>query len=144
MLISKPINLSKITHQKETAKAMFFQKEIGKSKNISSTSKTINKILSKRNCSSLPSKLNINESPLTDPSSICSELNQYICNIGDEMAKSIDKSSIKATLLSFYGKQVSHSIYFEPANEEKIVNIIEDLNPNEAPELDDIPTKLIK
>ena len=28
---------NKLTHQKETAKAMFFQKEIGKSKNISST-----------------------------------------------------------------------------------------------------------
>ena len=34
---------NKLTHQKETAKAMFFQKEIGK--NISSTGKTINKIL---------------------------------------------------------------------------------------------------
>ena len=35
------------THQKETAKAMFFQKEIGRSKNISSTWKTISKILRK-------------------------------------------------------------------------------------------------
>ena len=137
---------NKLTHQKETAKAMFFQKEIGKSKIISSTWKTINKILrkGKHNSSSLPSKLKVNGIPLTNPSSICSELNKYFCNIGHEMAKSIDKSSIKANSLSFYGKRVSHSIYFEPTNDEVIVNIIKDLNPNKAPGYDDIPTKLVK
>ena len=85
---------NKLTHQKETAKAMFFQKEIGKSKNISSTWKTINKILRKgnHNFSSLPFKLNVNGIPLANPSSICSELNKYFCNIGHEMAKSMDKS----------------------------------------------------
>ena len=63
---------NKLTHQQETAKAMFFQKEIGKSKNISSTRKTINKILrkGKHNSSSLPSRLNVNGIPLTNPSSI--------------------------------------------------------------------------
>ena len=60
------------------------------------------------------------------------------------MAKSIDKFSLKANLQSFYGKLVSHSIYFEPTNDEEIVNIIKDLNPNKAPGYDDIPTKLIK
>ena len=60
------------------------------------------------------------------------------------MAKSVDKSSIKANLQSFYGKRVSHSIYFEPTNDEEIVNIIKDLNPIKAPGYDDIPTKLIK
>ena len=59
------------------------------------------------------------------------------------MAKSTDKSSIKANSLFFYGKQVSHSIYFEPTNDEEIVNIIKDLNPNKASVYDDIPTKLI-
>ena len=108
--------------------------------------KTINKILRKgeRNSSSLSSKLNVNGSPLTNPSSTCSKLNQYFCNTGHKTAKSIDKSSIKAALQSFYGKRVSHSIYFEPIYDEKIVNIIKDLNPNKAPEYDDIPTKLIK
>ena len=69
----------KLTHQKETAKAMFFQKEMGKSKNVSSTWKTINKILrkGKNYSSSLRFKLNVNGIPLTNPSSICSELNQY-------------------------------------------------------------------
>ena len=137
---------NKLTHQKKTAKAMFFQKEIGKIKNISSTWKTISKILrkGKHNFSSLPSQLNVNRIPLTNPSSICSELNQYFCNIGHEMAKSIDKSSIKAKSQSFYGKLVSHSIYFEPTNDEEIVNIIKDLNPNKAPGYDDLSTKLIK
>ena len=137
---------NKLIHQKETAKAMFFQKEIGKSKNISSTWKTINKILrkGKHNSSSLPSKLNVSGILLTNPSSICFELNKYFCNIGHEMAKSIDKSSIKANSQSFYGKRVSHSIYFEPTNDEEIVNIIKDLNPNKAPGYDGIPTKLIK
>ena len=60
------------------------------------------------------------------------------------MAKSIDKSSIKATSQSFYGKRVSHSIYFEPTNDEDVVNIKKDLNPNKALGYDDIPTKLIK
>ena len=60
------------------------------------------------------------------------------------MAKSIDKSSIKANSQSFYAKRVSHSIYFEPTNNEEIVNFIKDLNPNKAPGHDDIPTKLIK
>ena len=125
---------------------MFFQKEIGKSKNISSTWKTINKILrkGKHNSSSLPSKLNVNGIPLTNPSSICFELNQYFCKIGHEMTKSIDKSSIKANLLSIYGKLVSHSIYFEPTYDEEIVNIMKGLNPNKAPGHHDIPTKLIK
>ena len=136
---------NKLTHQKETAKAMFFQKEISKSKNISSTWKTINKILrkGKHNSSSLPSKLNANGIPLTNSSSICSELNKYFCKIGHEMAKSTDKSSIKANSQFFYGKQVSHSIYFEPTNDEEIVNVIKDLNPNKASVYDDIPTKLI-
>ena len=137
---------NKLTHQKETAKVMFFQKEIGKSKNISSTWKTINKILrkGKHNSSLLPSNLNVNGIPLTNPSSLCSELNKYFCNIGLEMAKSIDKSSIKANLQSFYRKRVSHSIYFEPTNNEEIVNITKDLNPNKAPGYDGIPTKLMK
>ena len=114
---------------------MFFQKETGKSKNVSSTWKTINEILrkGKHNSSSLPSKPNVNGIPLTNPSSICSELNKYFCNIGHEMAKSIDKSSIKGDSHSFHGKRVSHSIYFEPTNDEEIVNIITDLNPNKAP-----------
>ena len=74
---------NKLTYQKETAKAMFFQKEIGKSKNISSTWKTINKILrrGKLNSSSLPSKLNVNGIRLTNPSSICSELNKYFSTL---------------------------------------------------------------
>ena len=137
---------NKLTHQKETAKAMFFQKEICKSKNISSTWKTINKILrkGKHNSSSLPSKLNVNGITLTNSSSICSELNKYFCNIGHEMVKSIDKSSTKANSQSFYGKRVSHPIYFKPTNDEEIVNIIKNLNPNKAPGYDDIPTKLIK
>ena len=137
---------NKLTHQKETAKAMFFQKEIGKSKSISSTWKTINKIVrkGKHNSSSLPSKLNVNGIPLTNPSSICFELKKYFCNISHEMTKSIDKSSIKANLQSFYGKRVSHSIYFEPTNDEEVVNIIKDVNFNKAPGYDDIPTKLIK
>ena len=114
---------------------MFFQKELGKSKNISSTWKAINKILRKgrHNSSSLPSKLNVNGIPLTNPSSICSELNKYFCNIGHEMTKSIDKSLIEVNSQSFYEKRVSHFIYFEPTNDEEIVNIIKDLNPNKAP-----------
>ena len=60
------------------------------------------------------------------------------------MAKSIGKSSIKANSQSFYGKRDSHSFYFEPTNDDEIVNIIKDLNPNKAPGYDDIPTKLIK
>ena len=59
-------------------------------------------------------------------------------------AKFIDKSSIKANSQSFCGKRVSHSIYFEPTNDEEIVNIIKDLNPNKAPGYYDIPTKFIK
>ena len=104
------------------------------------------KILRKgeRNSSSLSSKLNVNGSPLTNPSSICSELNQYFYNIGPEMAKSIDKFWIKATSQSFYRKRVSHSIYFEPFNDEEMVNIIKYLNPNKASGYDDIPPKLIK
>ena len=110
---------NKLTHQIETAKAMFFQKEISKSKNISSTWKTFNKILrkGKHNFSSLPSKLNVNRIPLTNPSSICFELNKYFCNIGHLMAKSIDKSSIKVNSQSYYGKRISHFIYFEPTND---------------------------
>ena len=137
---------NKLTHQNETAKAMFFQKEIGKKKNISSTWNTINKILrkDKQNSSSLSFKLNVNGIFLTNLSSICFELIKYFCNIGHEMAKSIDKSSINANSQSFYRKRVSHSIYFEPTNDEEIVNIIKDLNPNKEPGYNDIPTKLIK
>ena len=132
---------NKLTHQKETVKAMFFQKEIGKSKNISSTWKTLNKILRKgeSNSSSLPSKPNVNDSSFTNLSSIFFELNQYFWNIDQEMAKSIGKSSIKAALQCFYGKRVAHSIYFEPTNNETIENMIKDLNPNKAPGYDDIP-----
>ena len=54
------------------------------------------------------------------------------------------KSSIKANSQFFYGKRVSHSIYFEPTNDEEIVNIIKDLNSNKAPGYDDKPTKLTK
>ena len=134
------------TYQKETAKEMLFQKEIGKSKNISSKWKTINKILrkGKHNSPLLPSKLNVNGIPLTNPSSICSKLHKYFCNIGHDMAKSIDKSSMKANLQSFYGKRVSHFIYFELTNDEEIENIIKDPNPNKAPGYDDIPTKLVE
>ena len=60
------------------------------------------------------------------------------------MAKSIDKSSIKANSQFFDGKRIPHSIYFKPTNDEEIVNIIKDLNPNKAPGYDDIPSKLIK
>ena len=60
------------------------------------------------------------------------------------MVKSIDKSSTKANSQCFYGKRVSHPIYFKPTNDEEIVNIIKDLNPNKASGYDDIPTKLIK
>ena len=60
------------------------------------------------------------------------------------MAKSIDKSSTRATSQSFYLKRVSHSIYFEPISGEEIVNIIKSLNLNKTPGYVDIPKKLIK
>jgi len=70
---------NKLTRQKEAAKAMYFQNEIGKSKSISFTLKTINKILRKGNhqqSTSLPSKLNINGIIISESSNICTELNQ--------------------------------------------------------------------
>ena len=60
------------------------------------------------------------------------------------MAESIDKFSTKATSQSFYGKQVSHSIYFELTNNEEIADIIKNLNFKKAPGCGNIPTKLIK
>ena len=137
---------NKVTRQKETAKALYFQNEIGKSKNTSSTWKAINKILmtDKRKLNTLPSKLTVNRNSVTDPASICTELNQHFCNIGHKMAGANDKPSKILSSMYFYGQRVMNSIYIEDASEDEILDIINNLNPNKAPGYDDIPTKLIK
>ena len=57
----------------------------------------IDKILrkDKQKLSTLPSKLIVNGISVTDPASICMELNQHFCYIGHKMAGAINKPSKK-------------------------------------------------
>ena len=90
------------------------------------------------------SKLIVNGNSVTDPASICTELNQHFCNIGHKTAGANDKPSKNVSSVHFYGR-VINSIYIEDASEDEILDIINNLNPNKAaPGYDDIPTKLIK
>ena len=110
------------------------------------TWKTINQILrkNKRTQTSLPSELNVNEKAIQNPSTICDELNQHFCNIGHKLAKAFNASPLEFISQSFRGQRIKNSFYLEPISENEVLEIITGLNPNKAPGVDEIPTKLIK
>ena len=137
---------NKTTHAKEAAKAAYYQNLLGKSNSSSMAWKTINPILrkNKRTQTSLPSELNVNEKAIQNPSTICDELNQHFCNIGHKLAKPFNASPLEFISQSFRGQRIKNSFYLESISENEVLEIITGLNPNKAPGVEEIPTKLIK
>ena len=134
---------NKVTRMKESSKAKHYQNLVGNGNEVSMTWKAINQIL-RKNTSSPPTSIKINDKTLSKPTEICNALNQHFCRIGHKMANCMNTSCAKPQTKRFFGKRVLNSLYLEPTDVYEITDIISSLNPHKSPSVDDIPTKLIK
>ena len=137
---------NKLTHVKESSKAIYFQKLVKNSRDSSTTWKVVNKIIRKNSpkSNSLPTQISVKGNMISKPSEICRELNKYFCSIGHDMANSIVGGANQSLTDTFCGHRVQNSIFLNPTDEYEVISIINKFKPNKASGIDDIPTKLIK
>ena len=77
---------NKATKMNKDAKRAYFMNKIHASEgNLKETWKTINKLVNKRSKTTNISSLNIDGNSVTDPTGIANSMNQFFCNVGDEL-----------------------------------------------------------
>ena len=117
---------NKLTHIQELAKSPYYQKLLKWDRSSSQTWKIINKILLKEEKRiSLPKKINLSGKTVTNSVDICNEINAHFCNIGENMAKKFRSVN---TSKEFFGLRILTSIFSEPADDYKILSIVNRLS----------------
>ena len=81
---------NKVTKMNKEAKRAYFMNKIHTSEgNLRETWKTINKLVNKRSKTTNISSLNVDGNSVTDPVGIANTMNQFFCNVDDELSKDI-------------------------------------------------------
>ena len=72
---------------KESSKANHYQNLVGSGSKVSMTWRATYQILrkDKKNASSLPSRIKVNDKPFSKPAEICNALDQHFCRMGHKM-----------------------------------------------------------
>ena len=129
-----------LSHLKEKAKQNYYHTLFNNSKNPSETWKIMNKILRKKQATTiLPNVIKVDENLINDPDEICRELNMHFSQIGVKMASKITSTDLEYTALV-----PANSLVLHQANETEIVDEINNLNNRKSPGYIDIPIVLIK
>ena len=134
-----------LNHAIEQAKRSYYTTALTEERHdIRKTYKKINEIIKlKSKNRTLPSNLvNDRGEVVYKTSDISQTLNEHFVNIGQELAKSIPKSSPLSTNKSF--TSVCGSFYFFPSTTNEVSEMIEQLNTRKAVRHNDVETKFIK
>jgi len=85
-------------------------------------------------------KLIINSRPITDPSEIANEFNDYFCNVGNSLSKLLPPGDFK----SYLNNPMLNSFACHSASLSELDNIIQNLNNSKSVSCDNISNFLIK
>ena len=134
---------NKLTRVKKLAKSIYYGELLTKN-GKSESWKIINKLLRKKiKTNSLPTLLKVDGKVIEQPADICHEFNKHFCSIGKNLANSIPKTPFQ-NIKKFYGKRNRNSFFLAPTDDNEIKSIIEKLNEQKSPGIEDIPIKIIK
>ena len=126
------------------AKIDFYQKEFNKfTGDVKKTWKTINSILNRnRRVNNFPSHILSENRKITNKQEIVDVLNDYFCNIGQQLADKIKESSKS---YSFYlNKQINSVFSFSMVDTNNVRKMLKEFKPKTSKGLDGISMKIIK
>ena len=122
---------------------MYFSRQFYKHKNdIKNTWKVINEALHSKNDTDPPKYVFKDDRKVDDPAEIAEVFNEYFVNIGPNLANNIPNSN--TNFRNFLKDQNPQSMFFAPAVEEEIKDIVNNLNAKKSCGYDDITNFLLK
>ena len=123
------------------AKTSYYHTQFTKYKtNIKRTWIEINSIINKASSKHVPSCIIINDTEITENKSIANHFNTYFNNIGQKLAANLDSNNLK----DFKSKNFNHTFELKLVNDNDIIKIINELQPNNSNGHDEISNKLLK
>ena len=134
---------NKLTHLKEAAKKIYYQKLLLGPGNPSNTWKNINQFLRKNKPkSTVPSLVKVGDKTITDPTEICNKLNEHFVTISEKLgSKSIFQNN--HNYRKYLGKRHVSSVILQPTHACEIMEIITGLDINKSPGYIDINRRLV-
>ena len=118
----------------------YFQKHLNNAKKAWTGINTILNKTRKQKISDI--FLNVNGKLVTDQKTVSKLFNNYFVNVADNLAKKIPKPNTKYQ--DYLKNPNEHSIYLHETTPDEVEKIIGDLDPNKAPDIYGISTKLVK
>ena len=126
------------------AKIDFYQREFEKfTGDVKKTWKTINSILNRnRRVNNFPSHIISNNKKISNKQEIVDELNNYFCNIGQQLADKIKESS--RSYASYLNKQINSLFSFSMVDSQTVKKMLKEFKPKTSKGFDGISMKVIK
>lgn len=106
--------------------------------------KVINEAMGKHNSCSYPTELSINGSTSTDMNQIARHFNEHFCNVGRNIAATINSDRRIHKFGSLSALPLGNSLFLRPASFNETVALINALDPKKSPGPDGIPASFLK
>ena len=110
--------------------------------NIKETWATINKLINKRSKTTNITSLRVDEEMITKPDLIAESMNEYFCNVGEQLSKKIPKK-----MNSFISSQIpapKSKFSFSPVNAEDLIKAMSKLKSSQGFGMDNISSFFLK
>ena len=136
---------NKATKMNKDAKRAYFMNKIHASEgNLKETWKTINKLVNKRSKTTNISSLNVDGNSVTDPTGIANSMNQFFCNVGDELSKDIPDTE-NSLLMGEHAINPSNATFiFAPVVSEQVALAMNKIKTSHGYGLDEISSFFLK
>ena len=132
-----------LTSTLRLAKENYYSRQFNKYKfDSKSTWKVINEALKTKSDTSPPKHISQDGCQINDPAAIAETFNDFFVNLGPNLANKIPKTQTK--FQSFLKDRNPQSLLFEPAAEEEIKSIVNNLNNKKSSGYDGITNFLLK
>ena len=118
-----------MTKMNKEAKRAYFMNKIHTSEgNLKETWKTIGKLVNIRSKTTNISSLNVDCNSVTDPVGIANSMNQFFCNVGDELSKDIPDKKNSLLLGEHTINPSNASLIFAPVVSEQVALAMNKIN----------------
>ena len=133
---------NKLNSLKRCAKRKYYFDKIKAVKSdLRKTWNVVNSILSKKKCTA-PQKLHHNGITVDKPSEIANVFNNHFVNVGESLLRSIPDSH--SSYSDYLQGNFVQSLFFKPATESEVLNIVNKMPNGNSSGYDDINTHLLK
>lgn len=104
----------------------------------------LNQILNRHNKTKQSTTININDSPITDPSVIANHFNSYFVNVGPNLASKIPPTNSSFQYYLNRATSPKDSFFVIPTDKDEILTLLKSLKSNTSSGYDDIKPDVIK